>query len=155
MSFWSVAQTESQRERTAQRFLEQNGFETYLPMIKVSRRNVPLFPAYLFVRIVDRWYSIQHTIGVLQLLSSGELPSRLDDKVIAQIRGQERNGVVRLPKPRGLQLGDRVVVLRGAFFDRVGLYDGQSSRDRQFVLLELLGRSVRVEVGKQDLRAIK
>jgi hypothetical protein len=30
---WSVAQTESLRERTAKRFLEASGFETYLPMI--------------------------------------------------------------------------------------------------------------------------
>jgi len=154
MSYWAVAQCESCRERTAQRFLEQDGFETYLPIIKIGKRTVPLFPAYLFVKIVHRWYSIENTIGVLQLLSSGDTPSRLDDKIITQIRSQERNGIVKLPKPRGLQLGDRVVILRGAFFDRVGLYDGQSARDRQFVLLELLGRSVRVEIPRLDLRAL-
>ena len=155
MSFWAVAQTESSRERTAQRFLEQDGFETYLPLINAAnKRAVPLFPSYLFVRIINRWYSIDNTIGVLQLLLSGDLPAKLRDSVVIELRRKERNGVVYLPKPRGLQLGDKVRILRGSFIDHIGLYDGMTSQQRQFVLLDLLGRKVRVELPKADLRPV-
>ena len=156
MTFWAVAQTESQRERTAQRFLEQEGFETYLPIIQAAnKRTIPLFPTYLFVRIVNRWYSIDNTIGVLQLLLSGDLPAKLRDDVIAELKRKERNGVVYLPKPRGLQLGDKVRILRGSFVDHIGLYDGMTGHERRVVLLELLGRKVRVELpNSQYLRLI-
>lgn len=155
MPFWTVAQTESQRERTAQRFLEQNDFETYLPMLRVEHRTVPLFPAYLFVRIGEfRWSVIEKTIGVMQLLKTGDRPAELRDSVITDIRKLERDGLVRLPKKRGLQVGDRLRVIRGSFADHIGLHDGMSSHDRQFVLLELLGRSVRVEIPNGDVRAI-
>jgi transcriptional antiterminator RfaH len=155
MSFWSVVQTESQREPTADRFLQQAGFETYLPMIRAAARLVPLFPGYLFVRLGEfRWSVVDNTIGVLHLLRSGERPAELRDKIIGDLRGMERNGLVRLPKPRGLHLGDKVRVIRGSFADHVGLHDGLSSRDRQFILLELLGRQVRVEIPSADLRAL-
>ena len=63
MVFWGVAQTESQREKTAEMFLKDDGYEIYLPKLRASKREVPLFPGYLFVWIVDRWYSIENTIG--------------------------------------------------------------------------------------------
>ncbi|HEY2243483.1 MAG TPA: transcription termination/antitermination NusG family protein [Xanthobacteraceae bacterium] len=153
--FWAVAQTESQREKTAQRFLEHNGFETYLPMLRLEARTVALFPAYLFVRVGEfRWSAIDNTIGVIRLLRAGERPAELREGVVSSIRKLERNGVVRLPAPRGLQLGDKLRIVRGSFVDHIGLYDGMSTRDRQFVLLELLGRKVRVEIASQDTRAV-
>ena len=155
MSFWSVAQCESQRERTAQRFLEQAGFETYLPMIRAKKRELPLFPAYLFVKVVDFWYSIDNTIGVIELLKSGDAPAKLPDKIISEIKGRERGGIVRLPKPRGLQIGDRVSIVRGGFTDHIGLFDGMSAKDRIFVLLDLLGRKVRVQMAQSDMRVLQ
>jgi transcriptional antiterminator RfaH len=154
MSYWAVAYTESQREQTAKRFLEQAGFETYLPLVAVRKRTVPLFPAYLFVKIVDRWYSIGNTIGVVDLLLSGDMPAKVPDDVIPAIRRRERNGVVHLPKPKssGLQLGDTVRIIRGSFADHYGLYDGQSGKDRVAVLLSLFGRLTRTEIASIDMR---
>jgi len=34
-------------------FLEEDGFEIYLPKVRAGKREVPLFPSYLFVWIVD------------------------------------------------------------------------------------------------------
>jgi hypothetical protein len=38
------------------------------------------------------------------------------------------------------------------FRDHIGVYDGQSGKDRERVLLALLGRMVRVEVPTADLQ---
>lgn len=155
MSFWAVAQTESLRERTAQRWLDAE-FQTYLPVIRsATDRFVPLFPSYLFVKVGEiGWSRINSSVGIVQMLLAGDQPAKLKDSIIAELKGRERNGVVRLPKPQPFRIGDKVRVIHGSFVDLVGLYDGMSMRDRQFVLLELLGRKVRVEIEKSDLRIV-
>lgn len=149
--FWSVAQTETRREGTAQRFLGDQGFTTYLPRIKVKKRVVPLFPGYLFVRIFDRWYSVNQTIGVIHLLTAGDTPAQIRDSIVDQIKAKERAGIVRLPPPQGLRVGQQVRVLRGSFEGHIGLYAGMSGKDREKVLLDLLGRKVPVDFHKADI----
>jgi transcription antitermination factor NusG len=167
MAYWSVAQTESQREGTAAEWLRRDGFEIYLPKIKITRRVVdrqdrarivsrivPLFPSYLFVRVVDRWWSIANTIGVTQLLLAGDHPASVSDKEINKIMAQERGGLIRLPQPPGLKRGDQVRILRGSFQDHIGIYDGMSGKQRERVLLDLLGRRVPVELACADIAPI-
>ena len=156
MAYWSVAQTESQRENVAAGFLRTEGFEVYLPRIEVKTtgraRVVPLFPGYVFVAIVDRWWSVRWTPGVLRLLMVDEAPARIDGKVMSAIRRREDGaGLVQLPKPRGLTRGDRVRITRGSFEQKVGVWEGMSGGDRSRVLIELLGRSVPVSIANGDL----
>jgi transcriptional antiterminator RfaH len=158
-AFWSVAQTESQRENVAAAFLKQANFQIYLPKIRTGHgkreRVLPLFPGYVFVEIVDRWYDIRWTVGVLQLLLVGELPARVPDSVMTSIRRQEgKDGLVKLPKPRGLVRGDPIRVLRGSFEGRIGVYQGLSSSQRSKILLSLLGRQVPVLLPTQDVKAL-
>jgi transcriptional antiterminator RfaH len=160
MPFWAVAQTETQRERTAQRFLQHAGFETYLPLIKEHKRLTPLFSAYLFVELDEAggWSAVDHTVAVLGLLRAGDLPAKLPEDVIPNIRAKERDGIVRLPRKDkpifGPRRGDPMLVLRGSFADHVGLYDGALAHERVAVLLSLLGRQVRVELERMDLRRL-
>jgi transcriptional antiterminator RfaH len=150
-AFWSVAQTETNREATAVHFLGQQGFQTYLPKIILKRRIVPLFPSYLFIRVVDHWWSIANTIGVINLLMSGDHPARLKDEIVSTIKAKEKNGLVKLPEPRGLKRGDRIRIKQGSFAGHFAIYDGMSGQERSRVLLELLGRKVTVVINKSDL----
>jgi transcriptional antiterminator RfaH len=156
---WSVAQTESLRERTAKRFLEASGFETYLPMIGVRKRIMPLFPAYIFVRLGETgWSQVDNTIGVLQLLRSSELtPARVGDNVVEAIRGQEKNGIVRLPEKKGpgWRVGEPVRVTGGTFLGHIGLFDGMAPRERVFVLLSLFGRQTRTEMAISEIHRLE
>lgn len=154
MSFWAVAQTEARRERVAALGLQQSRFETYLPQIKTKLRGdwltQPLFPTYVFVRIVDRWHGIVWGMGIVRVLMAGDQPARLADNVIAQIQEREsRDGFIRLSRRRPL-IGTKVRVLTGQFRDHVGVYAGMSGQERARVLLELLGRSVPVELTQTD-----
>src|SRR4029077_8748265 len=79
---WFVVATYSQAERRAVSNLRDQGYETYLPLITVRRRDnairsllhrveVPLFPGYAFVKFDaarDPWRPIQNTPGVYSLL---------------------------------------------------------------------------------------
>ena len=49
--------------------------------------------------------------------------------------------------------GDRIRVVGGAFCDSVGLYEGLSSRERVAILLELLGRKVRIVLDTETIEA--
>jgi transcription antitermination factor NusG len=145
--FWSVAQTETRRETTAARYLAEQGFLTYLPQIKIARKRiVPLFPSYLFVRIVDHWWNVNQTIGVIGLLTTGDAPARVRDNVVDVIKDQERGGIVRLPEPKRLQVGAKVRITKGSFEGQFGIYAGMSGKDRERVLLDLLGRKVNVDL---------
>ena len=155
---WSVAQTESTRERTAQRFLGAAKFETYLPLIGAKRRNVPLFPGYIFVRLGDTgWSQVDNTAGVMHLLRSSELrPARIDDQIIDSIRAQEKNGVVRLPeKAPKWHMGDRVRVGAGSFLGQIGLFDGMAPHERVYVLLDLFGRKTRTALAMTEIQDLE
>ena len=159
MPFWSVVQTESQREHVAANFLKKSGFESYLPKIAVKNgigreRIVPLFPAYLFVRIYEQWYGIRWTIGVIRLLTIDGLPAQIGDNIVNTIQKRENpNGIIRLPKPAGLRRGQTVRISSGSFADHLGIFDGMTGPDRVRILIELLGRSVPVSVPKRDVVA--
>jgi transcription antitermination factor NusG len=163
MSYWAVAQTESQREHVAANFLKQNCYEIYLPRIIAKagarERVVPLFPTYLFVRIEDRWWSIQRTIGVLRVLMADDRPAMIDDKTVCAIQKREGdNGLVKLPKPpspASIVRGQNVVIREGSFSGRVGVYDGMAAHDRVRVLLTLMGRSVPVSLRMKDIQAVE
>ena len=142
--YWTVVQTTSSWEKTAAKSLQRAGFETYLPVTSVRDRNrvpqiVPLFPCYLFAHVVDRWTPIASTIGVVRLLRDGDGPARLPSRVLDDLRAREVNGVVRLPP---LRRGQAVRLVRGAFRGQLAVYQGMSGRERERVLLTLLGRQV-------------
>jgi transcriptional antiterminator RfaH len=118
----------------AQYFLEQAGFEIYLPKISYRRRCKgrrltvlsPLFPGYLFTRIELQWRDVRLCPGVIKLVMSGEEPSHVPDEIIAEIRKRERNGAIELPKHR-LQHGDRMQIVSGLLEGRRGYYVSEAS----------------------------
>jgi len=152
--FWSVCQTETFRERVAAHFLTLNGFQTYVPKIKIENRITCLFPGYVFVEIVDRWYIIEQTVGVIKLLLAGDHPARVRDGIVDAIKLRENNGVVQLPQKRWLRKGDYVRITRGSLADNFARFDGMAGKQRSRVLLEMLGRTCPVIVPKSDLELV-
>jgi transcription antitermination factor NusG len=149
MSYWAVARTLVRRESFAGERLETAGFEIFVPKTSGG----PLFPGYLFVRIQDRWRIVDRTLGVLGLIKFGDTPARCPDREIALWRSQmDPLGLVRLPEPppppRVLRQGDRVKV--GVL---PAVYAGMSVRERELVLIELLGRRMAVRVRRAQLAA--
>jgi transcriptional antiterminator RfaH len=151
MSYWTVVQCRSQCEHIVRLLLMRGNFETYLPRIKHRNRIAPLFPAYLFVRVVEQFYPIMSTPHVVRVLMSGDRPVPMPENAMAELfRRQGRDGFVKLAQRRGPMIGSRVRVLAGQFAGQIGVYNGQSAKERERVLLNFLGRSVRVELGQGD-----
>ena len=153
-----------QRERLALHCLKLSGFETYVPRIK-ERRTVrgrkasgiaPLFPSYVFVLIQLQWHEARWAPGVSALVMDGtRRPARVPDAVIADLRGRERGGLIKLPPPpkpvAAFTAGDELQVRSGPFTGLHGLYAGMAPRERVFVLLRMLGGERTVELAQADV----
>jgi transcription antitermination factor NusG len=152
VSYWAVVQTETQREHIARTLIMRAGYETYAPRIKTKRGSALLFPTYIFVRIIDRWYDVRWTPGVLRvLMATDERPARLGDEIVLGFRRREVRGFVKLPGPKRPRRGQKVRITRGSFEGHVALYDGMSGPERERVLLALLGQMVTVELPARDV----
>jgi transcriptional antiterminator RfaH len=157
-SRWYVVHTQPHYEGRADLNLRRQGFATYLPRYQRSRRHArrtetvtrPLFPRYLFVALDlarDRWRSIQSTFGVSQLVLAGEEPLAVPTEVVDEIRAREgMDGIVRLGLPAGVGVGSRVRLIDGIFEDARGVIERIADDRRVAILLQLLGREVRVFV---------
>ncbi len=164
-SRWYAVQTHPNAERKARDHLNRQGYSTYLPHYLRRRRHarktelVPaaLFPRYLFVAIdmaSQRWRSIQSTIGVCRLVCHGDEPAAVSEQVIAQLRAREdEGGFVRFDFRHRFAPGDQVRVIEGAFEATLGLFDRMSGDQRVAVLLDLLGRKVRVVLDAEMIAA--
>jgi len=155
-SAWHVVQVHSHAEKKAAAHLRRQGFETYLPLYLKKRRHArrvetvtaPLYPSYLFVRfnsLIHRWRSIHSTIGVVRLVCNGDIPAPLDQAIIENLKSRENEqGFIQLDRRPKFALNDKVRVSDGVFTDCLGLVEGVSDRDRVVILLNMLGRKVRV-----------
>jgi transcriptional antiterminator RfaH len=107
-----------------------------------------LFPRYLFVAIdlnVQRWRSIYSTIGVSRLVCNGDDPTPVPDGVVESLKQREDgSGFIKLDCRPRFRAGDKIRVLEGAFSSCLGLFEGMAERERIAILLDLLGRKVRV-----------
>jgi len=162
---WYVVHTQPHHEVRADLNLQRQGFATYLPRYQRTRRHArrtetvvrPLFPRYLFVAIDlgrDRWRAIHSTFGVSHLVQAGDEPLSVPSGVVEEIRAREDGaGMVKLGLPPGIGPGSPVRLVDGIFQDARGVLDRVADDRRVAVLLELLGREVRVFVPAASVRA--
>ena len=162
---WYVVQTRPNSEAKAVSHLNRQGFATYLPRYMKRRRHArrvenvgaPLFPRYLFVSIevtAQRWRSIYSTAGVSRLVCAGDFPTPVPDAIVTTLRQREdAAGFIELARQPQFRAGDKIRMLDGVFRDCLGLYDGMPDRDRVAILLDLLGRKVRVLADVESVAA--
>ncbi|MDA9430529.1 transcription termination/antitermination protein NusG [Bradyrhizobium sp. CCBAU 51627] len=162
---WYVAQTHVNSEAKAAANLERQGFSIYLPRYLKRRSHArkietvarPLFPRYVFVAIdlaAQRWRSIQSTLGVSHLVCVGDRPAQVADGVVSALRAREDDaGFIKLAARPAFSAGDKVRIVDGAFVDSLALVEDVSDHHRVAVLLNLLGRKVRVFVGAELIAA--
>jgi transcriptional antiterminator RfaH len=155
---WYVAQTQPHAEGRAVGHLERQGFLPFLPRYLKRRRHarrteivgVPLFPRYVFVSVDiarQRWHAIRSTIGIVRLIERKDGPVVVTPGIVeGLIARQDEQGFIRLGSPAGLKAGDSVRVLGGAFEQCLGLLEQISDEERVTILLDLLGRKVRVSL---------
>ena len=165
MTTWCAVQTHARAEDKAAFHLRRQGYTVFLPKYLKRRKHArridwvpaPLFPRYLFVAMdpdAGRWWSIRSTVGVSNLVFFGSRPAAVPPEIIAEIETrQDEKGLVKTHAGCGFKKGDRVRIIDGPLNDLEGLFDGSTDEDRVTVLLNLMGREVKVRVPLETVYA--
>jgi transcriptional antiterminator RfaH len=161
---WYLVFTKPRQEQVAMENLERQGYRCYLPQWQVEkkkrgRRTVewatatePLFPRYLFIELDTgpsglSWGPIRSTTGVTSLVRFGLQPAKAPAGLIETLRAMEAEHAQSAARP--LEPGDLVSLREGPFAGLQAVYQCQDSSARITLLLEVMSRPVRVQVGSR------
>ena len=165
MRRWHVIHTRANAEWKALANLRRQGFEAYLPRYRKLRRHArktelvgaPLFPRYLFLRLdaaKERWRAVLSTFGVASLVCRDGAPVPVPDGVVEAIMAREDSqAFVDLTRQADFKTDDAVQVISGPFADHLARFQGLSASERVILLLDILGRKLRVEVPSESVTA--
>ena len=158
MEHWYVVQSQPRAEARAVHHLIRQGYDAYLPRYLKRRRHArkvdvvatPLFPRYLFVRFdvnAVRWRAIRSTVGVTHLVCQGDLPTPAPDGIVEDIRAREDElGFVSMARDVPFRRGEMVRICDGALAEQLGLFECVTDEERVILLLDVLGRQIRVKL---------
>ena len=156
---WYAAYTRSRHEKQVSRMLEGKSVETFLPMYESVHRwndrsalvSQPIFPGYVFVRIclADR-VQVLSVPGVVNLVGAQDRPCPVPDEELAVLRACWERRLRMEPYPY-LTVGRRVRIKRGSLVDMEGILLRKKNRFRLVLSINLITRSVAVEVDAADV----
>jgi len=156
---WYAAHTCAQHEKRVREHLEQRSVEAFLPLYETVHRwkdrrmrvSLALFPGYVFVRLAlrDRLQVLQIP-GVARLVGFNGQPAALRDDEIESMRSCLVHGLCLKPHPY-LGAGQRVCITSGPFQGLEGIVQRKKGRLRFIISLNLILRSVAVEINEADL----
>ena len=159
---WYLVYTKPRQEESARIHLDRQGYAAYLPRARQVRRQQgrrvltvePLFPRYLFIHLdthTDNWGPIRSTVGVASLVRFGREPALIPSALIAFLKDREGEGGLHEWAETEYREGDAVTVADGAFRGYAGILLARNSRERVVVLLDILGRPVRMRLTVSQL----
>lgn len=161
---WFLAQLKPNCANIADKNLNRQGFQTFLPLEEQTRQRngkfviamQPLFPGYIFVAFdVARglWRNVNSTYGITRLVSFGKEPTAMPLDLVSQLMLRcDKEG--KLLPPKLLKPGDKVTLTKGPFANFVAEVEKIAPDRRVWVLMEIMGGQTRVAVGADQLRII-
>jgi len=159
---WYAAYTCAKHEKRVAAELGMREVEHFLPVYSSVRRwkdrrvmlDLPLFPGYVFVRLAlrDRLRVVQIP-SVVRLVGFGGLPTALPDTEMEIMRSGVSQSPHAEPHPF-LTVGRRVRITAGPFAGLEGVLKRKKSSLRVVISLELIQRSVAVDVDIADVRPV-
>jgi transcription antitermination factor NusG len=159
---WYAVYTNARHEKRVTKYLTGRMVECYLPSYKSVRRwqdrrkevELPLFPGYLFVKIAYR--SRLHVVtapGVVQIVSFDGRPAPIRPAEIEALREGMSRARRCEPHPY-LKVGKTVRVRSGPLAGMKGILIRRKEGFRLVLSIELIMRSVAIEVDEADVEAV-
>lgn len=162
--YWYAVRSKPRKEEIVWRQILSDGFETYLPRMRVNpvnpraRRLIPYFPGYLFVHAdldavglsIFQW--MPHTIGIVTF---GGEPAIVPENLVHSIRKRvDEINIAGGENVDGIKQGDEIIIQAGPFQGYEAIFDARlPGTVRVRVLLQLLGSQRQVPV-EMDLNQI-
>lgn len=159
---WLAIYTRHQHEKSVAQFLAEKRMEVFLPLYdtahrwkdRVKRLSLPLFPNYVFVfgGLTNRG-PILSTPGIYDFVRVAGLPAVIPSEQIEAVRRVVEGGLQAEPHPF-LKSGDRVRVKSGPLAGVEGLLVRKKGLYRLILSVEMLVRSIAVEVEVADVERV-
>jgi transcriptional antiterminator NusG len=160
---WYAAHIRSRHEKRVAEQLSERGVSSFLPLYSSARRwsdriakvDLPLFPGYLFVHIpLTERLKVLEVPGIVGLVSSRQEPVPLDESEIEILRKGLTSQFKAEPHPY-LKVGERVRVIHGPLTGLEGILERKKDSVRVVVSLDLIMRSISVEISALDLEPVR
>lgn len=160
---WFAVYISPRHEKRVSQYMSMREIEHYLPLYQTQRKwnnglkvtlDLPLFPGYLFVHIGQRErVRVLQVPGVLSIVGgTGGHPVSLPE---AEINALRTGLPLRKAEPHPLlTVGQRVRIRSGALAGMEGLVERRKNSLRIILTMELIQRSVAVEVDETELEIL-
>ena len=157
---WYAVHSKPKQELRAVENLENQGFESWLPMMTVEKLRrgrltevvEPMFSRYLFIRLDtehSNWSTIRSTIGVSRLVSFGNRPAPIADALIQALRQWPERAPERL-----FRAGQDVSFIDGPLKGLQGIYQAESGEARAMILVEPMSKQHLITANVRDLHPL-
>jgi transcription antitermination factor NusG len=159
---WFALTVRPQHEKTVASALENKDLEGFLPLYRAKRRwsdrvkelELPLFPGYVFCRFCFEDRMAVLTIpSVTSVVSFGNQPAEVHEAEITGIKTMISSGLPVRPWPF-LKVGQTVRIDQGPLAGLTGLLVREKDAWRVVLSVEILRRSVAVEIDREMLSAV-
>jgi len=159
---WYALYTCAQHEKRVFEELKRRAVESFLPLYESVRRwkdrqvrlELPLFQGYVFVRMAlrDKRHALE-VPGVVRLVGFGGVPASLPDEQVDAMRSS-MSALLRAEPHAYLTVGRRVRVRSGPLRGLEGILVRRKSAFRLVVSVELIMRSVALEIDASDVEPL-
>ncbi|MBC7005608.1 transcription/translation regulatory transformer protein RfaH [Photobacterium sp. BZF1] len=162
MKDWYLLYCKRSEQERAVINLDRQGVECYYPQVTVEKivrgKRVtafePLFPSYMFVYFdpeVISYTTVRSTRGVADFIRQGARPQTVNPDLIYSLMinedsEEQQAKLSDLPKP-----GETLKLTQGQFKGIEAIYQEPDGEKRSFMLINLLGKPVKVSVQNEDL----
>jgi transcription antitermination factor NusG len=162
-SSWYALTVKPRHERTTAQNLDHRGFEVFSPTYRIKRRwcdrtkdlDIHLFPGYVFCRFsYPQRMSVLNTPGVTSIVGFAKIPAPIPEDEIDALKRVVTSQLHVLPWPH-IRVGQKVRIEEGFLHGVVGTMLRQKDVCRVVVCVELLQRSVAVEIDRRILCPIE
>jgi transcription antitermination factor NusG len=159
MGPWFALQVVPRHEKSVARILEHKGCDHFLPTCSVRRRwsdrvkivAEPLFPGYVFCRSQRNLLAIIRGFpGILRIVAFGGIPHPIPDKEIEALQ-QIVHGKREYSAVPHLSVGQKVQVISGPLTGISGIITQFKNRDRLVISLDVIMKSVSVEINQLEV----
>ena len=157
MKKWYLIKTKPRQESTAIINLENQEYTTYCPIVKINKKNVVLFPGYIFIYLDkhnENWSPIRSTKGVINFVRFGLNFAQVPDDIIKYIRVNHANSEEKLKKLSKFKKGDKVQITDGVFKNCIAIFKCFKSDERVLLLFNFMGQEQSLSLPKKSVIAL-
>ena len=159
---WFILQFKPNSHRQATKNLNQQGFETFVPLHDTTSRKAsrfittiqPLFPGYMFItfdRAETKWHKINNTYGVSRLVTFNAILKPIPTTFVDNLM-KRCDLLGKLLPIKKLKKGDQVKVLEGPFSNFIATVETYETDQRIWILMDLMGRKTKIQTPSKSLQ---